>query len=69
MTTIAADYRIPLAELRAANPSSGSSPPPGTRLVIPTVAIPSAIAIRAAGERAAASRHRARRTRSAAARP
>jgi membrane-bound lytic murein transglycosylase D len=65
MTTVAANYRIPLAELRAANPKAGSSPRAGTRLVVPTVAIPSAIAIRAAGERrphhAAARTHKVRR--------
>ena len=51
MTTVAAHYRIPVAELRAANPKAGSHPKTGTRLVVPTFAIPSAIAIRAAGER------------------
>jgi membrane-bound lytic murein transglycosylase D len=65
MTTVAANYRIPLAELRAANPKVGSSPRTGTRLVVPTVAIPSAIAIRAAGERrphhATARTHKVRR--------
>jgi membrane-bound lytic murein transglycosylase D len=65
MTTVAANYRIPVAELRAANPKAGSSPRTGTRLVVPTVAIPSAIAIRAAGERrphhATARTHKVRR--------
>ena len=65
MTTVAANYRVPLAELRAANPKVGSSPRTGTRLVVPTVAIPSAIAIRAAGERrphhATARTHKVRR--------
>jgi membrane-bound lytic murein transglycosylase D len=65
MTTVAANYRIPLAELRAANPKVGSSPRTGTRLIVPTVAIPSAIAIRAAGERrphhASARTHKVRR--------
>jgi membrane-bound lytic murein transglycosylase D len=51
LTAIAASYRVPVAELRAANPKKGSHPPAGTTLVIPTVAIPSAIAVRAAGER------------------
>jgi membrane-bound lytic murein transglycosylase D len=51
LTTIAANYRIPLADLRAANPQLGSRPRTGARLVIPAVAIPSAVAIRAAGER------------------
>jgi membrane-bound lytic murein transglycosylase D len=51
LTTIAANYRIPLADLRAANPKHGSRPRAGARLVVPTVAIPSALAIRATGER------------------
>jgi membrane-bound lytic murein transglycosylase D len=51
LTTVAANYRIPLADLRAANPKAGSRPRAGTQLVIPAVAIPSAIAVRAAGER------------------
>jgi membrane-bound lytic murein transglycosylase D len=51
LTTIAANYRIPLADLRAANPKLGSRPGAGTQLVIPAVAIPSAIAIRAAADR------------------
>jgi membrane-bound lytic murein transglycosylase D len=66
LTTIAANYRIPVADLRAANPKHGQRPRAGTRLVVPTVAIPSALAIRAAGERrphhSASSRtHRVRR--------
>ena len=64
-STIAANYRIPLADLRAANPNLGSHPRAGTRLVIPAVAIPSAIAVRAAGDRrphhSAARTHRVRR--------
>ena len=51
LTTIAARYRVPVAELRAANKKHGSHPRAGTTLVVPTVAIPSAIAVRAAGER------------------
>lgn len=51
LTTVAAHYRVPIADLRAANPKAGSRPRAGTRLVVPAVAIPSAIAIRAAGER------------------
>ena len=51
LTTIAARYRIPLSELRAANPKQGARPRAGARLVIPAVAMPSAIAVRAAGER------------------
>ena len=66
LSTIAANYRVPAADLRAANPRHGTRPRAGTRLVIPTVAIPSALAIRAAGERrphhSASSRtHRVRR--------
>lgn len=51
LTAIAANYRIPVADLRAANPRQGARPRAGARLVIPTVAIPSALAIRATGER------------------
>ena len=51
LTTIAANYRIPVADLRAANPKQGSRPRAGARLIVPTVAIPSALAIRATGER------------------
>lgn len=66
LTTIAANYRIPVADLRAANSRHGPRPRAGTRLVVPTVAIPSALAIRATGERrphhSASSRtHRVRR--------
>ncbi|HEU4525979.1 MAG TPA: transglycosylase SLT domain-containing protein, partial [Gemmatimonadales bacterium] len=51
LATVAANHRIPLADLRAANPKVGSRPRAGTRLVVPAVAIPSAIAVRAAGDR------------------
>jgi membrane-bound lytic murein transglycosylase D len=51
LSTIAANYRIPVADLRAANPKHGPRPRAGTRLIVPTVAIPSALAIRAADER------------------
>ena len=65
LSTIATRYRIPLVDLRAANPKHGSRPRAGTRLVIPAVAIPSAIAVRAAGERrphhASARTHKVRR--------
>jgi membrane-bound lytic murein transglycosylase D len=66
LTTIAATYRIPVADVRAANPKHGSRPRAGTRLVIPTVAIPSALAIRATGDRrqyhtAGSRTHRVRR--------
>jgi membrane-bound lytic murein transglycosylase D len=65
LSTIAANYRIPLADLRAANPKYGPRPHAGARLVVPTVAIPSALAIRATGERrphhSASRTHRVRR--------
>jgi membrane-bound lytic murein transglycosylase D len=49
-TGIAARYRLPVRDIRAANPKVRSSRPArGTRLVIPTVAIPSALAMRATG--------------------
>jgi membrane-bound lytic murein transglycosylase D len=47
---IAAHYRLPLRDIQAANPKLGTTRPArGTRLVIPTVAIPSALAMRATG--------------------
>ena len=67
LATIAARYRLVSADLRAANPRlKGTRPAPGTRLVIPTVAVPSALAIRAAGWRGphavtASRTHRVRR--------
>ena len=66
LTTIAARYRLASADLRAANPKvKGTRPAPGTRLVIPTVAVPSALAMQAAGSyrpHASGSRtHRVRR--------
>jgi membrane-bound lytic murein transglycosylase D len=65
LATIAARYRIPVGDLRAANPRHGPRPRAGSRLVIPAVAIPSAVAIRAAGERrphhSSARMHRVRR--------
>ena len=51
LSAIAARYRIPLSELRAVNPKQGARPRAGAKLVIPAVAVPSAIAVRAAGER------------------
>jgi membrane-bound lytic murein transglycosylase D len=49
-TGIAARYRLPVREIRAANPQVRTTRPArGTRLVIPTVAIPSALAMRATG--------------------
>ncbi|MGH7526926.1 MAG: LysM peptidoglycan-binding domain-containing protein [Gemmatimonadales bacterium] len=50
LATIASRYHLPVADIRSANPKvKGTRPSPGTRLVIPTVAVPSALAIRAAG--------------------
>jgi membrane-bound lytic murein transglycosylase D len=47
---VAARYRLPVGDIRAANPKVRSTRPArGTRLVIPTVAIPSALAMRATG--------------------
>jgi FOG: LysM repeat len=50
LAVIAARYRLPVREIQAANPKLRTTrPAPGTRLVIPTVAIPSALAMRAPG--------------------
>jgi membrane-bound lytic murein transglycosylase D len=49
LTRIAARYHLPVADIRSANPRARTSRlKVGTRLVIPTVAIPSGLAIRAA---------------------
>jgi LysM repeat protein len=67
LSTIAARYRLSTADIRSANPKlkGTTRPAPGTRLVIPTVAVPSALAIQAVGaERphgAASRTHRVRR--------
>ncbi len=65
LATIAGNYRIPLSDLRAANPKHGPRPRAGTRLDSPTVAIPAALAVRAASEHrphhSAARTHRVRR--------
>jgi membrane-bound lytic murein transglycosylase D len=51
LTRIAARYHLPTSEIQAANPRIKSSRlKAGSRLVIPTVAIPSALAIRATGK-------------------
>jgi membrane-bound lytic murein transglycosylase D len=48
LTRIAASYHLPVNEIRAANPKiRGSRLKAGSRLTIPVVAIPSALAIRA----------------------
>ncbi|HET9725924.1 MAG TPA: transglycosylase SLT domain-containing protein [Gemmatimonadales bacterium] len=50
LTAIAARYRLPVGDIRAANPKVRTNRPArGTRLVIPTVAIPSTLAMRATG--------------------
>jgi membrane-bound lytic murein transglycosylase D len=49
LTRIAARYHLPVADIRSANPRARTSHlKSGTRLLIPTVAVPSALAIRAA---------------------
>jgi membrane-bound lytic murein transglycosylase D len=54
LSGIASRYRLPAAEIRAFNPKLKSNRPgAGSRLVIPTVAVPSALAMRAAGARTA----------------
>jgi membrane-bound lytic murein transglycosylase D len=53
LTRIAARYHLPASDLRAANPNiKGSRLKAGSRLTIPVVAIPSALAIRAATQSA-----------------
>jgi membrane-bound lytic murein transglycosylase D len=50
LAVIAARYRLPVRDIQAANPKLRTTRPArGTRLVIPTVAIPSALAMRATG--------------------
>ncbi len=50
LTAIAALYHLPVADIRSANPRvTGSRPRNGTVLVIPAVAAPSALAMRATG--------------------
>ncbi|HEU5040142.1 MAG TPA: LysM peptidoglycan-binding domain-containing protein [Gemmatimonadales bacterium] len=68
LSAVARRYRIPAAEIRSANPKlHGGKLKAGARLVIPTVAVPSALAMRAAGAPAghraalAARTHRVRR--------
>jgi membrane-bound lytic murein transglycosylase D len=49
LASIAARYHLPVQEIRAANPRSRTAHmKAGTRLIIPTVAVPSALAMRAA---------------------
>jgi membrane-bound lytic murein transglycosylase D len=58
-TRITARYHLPASEIQAANPKvKPSRLKAGTRLVIPTVAVPSALAMRAIGKPAPGSHHR-----------
>ncbi len=55
---IAARYHLPTSEIQAANPKINPSRlKAGSRLVIPTVAVPSALAMRALGKPSRAGRH------------
>jgi membrane-bound lytic murein transglycosylase D len=57
---IAARYHLPASEIRTANPGfRGTRPAAGTRLVIPAVAVPSALAMRAVSARAPHRSHHA----------
>ncbi|HEX6434246.1 MAG TPA: LysM peptidoglycan-binding domain-containing protein, partial [Gemmatimonadales bacterium] len=59
--SIASRYHLPAQDIRAANPKVRSDGlKAGTRLVIPAVAVPSALAIRAATGPAYGKRHQAR---------
>jgi membrane-bound lytic murein transglycosylase D len=50
LTTIAARYHLPVRDIQSANPRLRTTRPArGTRLVIPAVAVPSALAMRATG--------------------
>ncbi len=69
LSAIAARYHLPMREVQFANPKvTTTRPAKGTRLVIPTVAVPSALAMKATGTvggirrgSALASTHRVRR--------
>jgi len=64
LTAIAARYHLPVADVRSANPRLKTSrPPAGTVLVIPAVAAPSALAMRATGAVGSSHPHRALRGR------
>lgn len=61
LTRIAARYHLPTGDIQAANPRIRASRlKAGSRLVIPTVAIPSALAIRATGKAVGGGGHHAR---------
>ena len=49
LSGIAARYHLPVREIQLANPRLGARPAKGTRIVIPAVAVPSALAMRATG--------------------
>jgi membrane-bound lytic murein transglycosylase D len=50
LSTIAARYHLPMREIQAANPKLKTTrPAKGTRVIIPAVAVPSALAMRATG--------------------
>ena len=50
LSTIAARYHLPMREIQSANPKLKTTrPAKGTRVVIPAVAVPSALAMRATG--------------------
>ncbi len=50
LRAIAARYHLPMREIQVANPKlKGTRPGKGTRLVIPTVVVPSALAMKATG--------------------
>jgi membrane-bound lytic murein transglycosylase D len=61
LTRIAARYHLPTKEILAANPRvKASRLRAGSRLVIPAVAVPSALAIRATGKALSGGKHRPR---------
>ncbi len=60
LTAVAARYHLPVADVRSANPRLKTSrAPAGTVLVIPAVATPSALAMRATGAMGSSHTHRA----------
>ncbi|MBA3555878.1 MAG: LysM peptidoglycan-binding domain-containing protein, partial [Gemmatimonadales bacterium] len=66
LTAVAARYRLPAAEIRSANPKLRSNRlTAGSRLIVPAVAIPTALAMRATEARSShggsARTHRVRR--------
>jgi LysM repeat protein len=60
LSSIASRYHLPAREIQAANPKlKGTRVPKGTRLVIPAVEVPSALAMRATGTVGGSRAHRA----------